>query len=193
MSKEAIVERIVSDAEAEAREILRAAEEKAAAIAAEASAQAEKMRAETKAEVTERAGRIRAGREASARLDGAKILLAEKRRVIDSVYEQARDELASLSEKEFLKLTERLLKEYAEEGDEIVFSKLYGYTDAVSKFPVVKERKLKISDERADVRGGFWLRGKTSDKDLSFASMLRADREIYQSEIAQELFKSEQK
>ena len=192
MSKEAIVERIVSDAEAEAREILRAAEEKAAAIAAEASAQAEKMRAETEAEVTERAGSIRAGREASARLDGAKILLAEKRRVIDS-YEQARDELASLSEKEFLKLTERLLKEYAEEGDEIVFSKLYGYTDAVSKFPVVKERKLKISDERADVRGGFWLRGKTSDKDLSFASMLRADREIYQSEIAQELFKSEQK
>ena len=60
-------------------------------------------------------------------------------------------------------------------------------------FRSVKERKLKISDERADVRGGFWLRGKTSDKDLSFASMLRADREIYQSEIAQELFKSEQK
>lgn len=193
MSKEAIVERILSDAEAEAREIVRAAEERAAAIAAETAARAAQMRAEAEAEVNERAERIRAGREASARLDGAKIMLAEKRRVIDSVYEQARDELVSLSEKEFLKLTERLLNEYAEEGDEIVFAKLYGYTDAVSKFPVVKERKLKISDERADVRGGFLLRGKKADRDLSFASLLKADREIYQSEIAQELFKPEQK
>lgn len=193
MSKEAIVERILSDAEAEAQAIVREAEEKAAQIAAENAARIEKLRVEAEAEVSERGERIRAGKEATARLDGAKILLAEKRRAIDAVYERALDELVGLNEKDFLSLTERLLNKYAEEGDEIVFAKLYGYIDAVKKFPVFTERKLKISDERANVQGGFILRGKKADRDLSFPSLLNEDREKYQSEIAQELFKTEQK
>lgn len=192
MGKEAIIEQILSDAEQEVQGILSGAEQQAQEIVAEASARAEAQRAETEAEVRERAKRISDGKAATARLDGAKIELAEKRRVIDTVYERALEELISLSEKDFLALTEKLLIEYAEEGDEIIFAKLYGYTDAVKKFLVVKERNLKVSDERADIRGGFLLRGKKADRDLSFPSLLNADREAYQSEIAQEIFKAGQ-
>ncbi|MDE7158082.1 MAG: hypothetical protein K2N74_00750 [Clostridiales bacterium] len=190
MGKEAIIERILADAEAEAQGILNDAEKQANEIVAKASARADAGRAETRAEVEERAKRISEGKAATARLEGAKLELAEKRRVIDTVYERALEELVSLNERDFLALTEKLLNAYAEEGDEIVFSKLYGYVTAVQKLPVFKERKLKLSDERADIRGGFLLRGKTADRDLSFSSLLNADREEHQSELAQEIFKA---
>ena len=192
MSREAIIEQIISDAEKEAQGIIDEAEKQADEIVAASSARADAQRAEARAEVEDRAKRISDGKAATARLEGAKLELAEKRRVIDTVYERALSELVALNEKDFLSLTERLLNEYAEEGDEIVFAKLYGYTDAVKKFPVFSERRHTISDERADIQGGFLLRGKKADRDLSFTALLDADREAYQSEIAQELFKSEQ-
>ena len=46
-----------------------------------------------------------------------------------------------------------------------------------------------LSPERAEIGGGFVLRGKTSDKDLSYGALLAADREEHQAEIAAELFK----
>lgn len=190
MGKEAIVEQILADAEAEAQDIISEAKRQAEEIVSAASARADAQRAETEAEVQERAKRISDGKAASARLDGAKLALAEKRRVIDTVYERALEELISLSEKDFLALTEKLLTAYSEEGDEIIFAKLYGYTDAVNKFAVVKERNLKVSDERADIRGGFLLRGEKADRDLSYPSLLNDDREVYQSELAQEIFKT---
>ena len=50
MSKEAIVERILSDAGAEAEAIIKDAEEKAAAVVAAASSRAEKGRRDSEAE-----------------------------------------------------------------------------------------------------------------------------------------------
>ena len=117
MSKEAIVERILSDAGNEADAIVKDAEEKAAAVVAAASARAEKGRRDSEAEVRAKTASISERRAAAARLDSAKILLSEKRRVIDAIYAEALGRMISLSEEECLALTDRLLKAYAEEGD----------------------------------------------------------------------------
>ena len=85
MSKEAIVERIAADAAAEAEELLNAAARRAAEIVSAAEARAREERAEAAAEAEERGKRLREGRNAAARLDSAKILLAEKRRVLDEI------------------------------------------------------------------------------------------------------------
>lgn len=79
MSKEAIVERILSDAGAEAEAIIKDAEEKAAAVVAAASSRAEKGRRDSEAEVKVKTGSIFERKAATARLDCAKILLSEKR------------------------------------------------------------------------------------------------------------------
>ena len=190
MSKEAIVERILSDAGNEADAIVKDAEEKAAAVVAAASARAEKGRRDSEAEVRAKTASISERRAAAARLDSAKILLSEKRRVIDAIYAEALGRMISLSEEECLALTDRLLKAYAEEGDEIFFAASYLYIPAAARLPVVTEKKLKISAEKAAVRGGFVLRGTASDKDLSYETLLAADRDEHQADIASEIFKT---
>ncbi len=188
MSEQAIVERIISDAEEEARTIIGQAEERAKATVAEANLRAERNRKGTEAEVKAKSESIFDGKAAAARLDGAKILLGEKRGVIDEVYARALNKLLELSEKETLYLSARLLSEHAEEGDELVFAENFRFEQAVSALPVVKEKKLKVSTKRAKLDGGFILRGKNSDKNLSYGAILSMDREEKQAEIASVIF-----
>ena len=188
MGSEEIVNRIISDAEAEAEEIIRAAKARAEEIIVSAEKLAAKDKAEAMAEVEERAKRISDGKAAAARLDSAKILLAEKRRVIEEIYRRAHERLLSLGEHDSLKLLDRLLSENAEQGDEIVLAKNFPYAMSAMNLAVVKERELHLSIERADIDGGCILRGKLSDKNLSYSAVLEADKEEYQAELAAKIF-----
>lgn len=193
MGKEEIVGRIISDAEAEAAEIIKAASSRAEEIISSANKHAFLERSEAEAEVGERAKRIADGRAAAARLDSAKILLAEKKRVIDEIYARALGKLQTLGEKDSVALIGRLLEENAEEGDEIVLAKNFAYAPKVAALNVVTAKKLTLSAERAQISGGCLLRGKTSDKDLSYAALLNADMEEHQAGIAAKLFAAEPK
>lgn len=190
MSEQAIVERIISDAEEEARAIIKEAEERAKATVDRANTRAERNRRGTEAEVKAKAESIFDGKAAVARLDGAKILLSEKRGVIDGIYARALEKLLALSEKDTLLLCTRLLTEHAEEGDELVFADNFRFAQAVSALPVVKEKKLKVSKGHVGLDGGFMLCGKNSDKNLSYGAILALDREEKQAEIASVVFHS---
>ena len=164
MSKELIRERILSDAQKEADDILKNAEEKAAAIIAEANLRAQKEKDETEKEVKEKSDSVYEKRAAAARLESTKILLAEKRKVLDSVYALALERLVCLDLEQAISLSERLLKDYAETGDEIVFAENFKYVKEVALLPIVSERSLSISKERIKIDGGFVLKGKKADK-----------------------------
>ena len=189
MSKESIVERIISDAEKEAENIIAQAEARAQQTVQEADLRAERKLAGVKAEVAQKVKSILDGKAATARLDGAKAELAEKRRVIDSVYKNALEALIALDKKTSLALAERLLSDFAEEGDEIVFATNYKYVAEVSNLETVKAKKLKIANGKIPLDGGFILKGKNSDKDVSYGALLQFDREEYQAEIALAVFK----
>lgn len=189
MSKESIVERIISDAEKEAESIISQANERAAETLSDAQTRAERRLTGVKAEVAEKVKSITDGKAATARLDGAKALLAEKRRVIDVVYKSALAKLVALDKSASLSLADRLLSGYADEGDEIVFAQNYKYAAEVAALDTVKKKKLKISGEKREMDGGFILRGKSSDKDLSYGALLAVDREENQAAIAAAVFK----
>lgn len=188
MNEQAIVERIVSDAEQEARDIIAEAEQKAEATVAEAVQRADRNKQGVRAEVAERVQSILDGKAATARLDGAKIKLGEKRSVIDQVYARALKQMTELTEGEALYLADRLLTAYAEEGDEIVFAANFRYAQKVAGLDIVKQKGLKVSSKHTDLDGGFLLVGKNSDKNLSYGAILAADREEHQAEIAAKLF-----
>lgn len=188
MSIEKVVERIISDAENAARNAVTAAEKRAAEITAEAESQAERARIGTEAEVAAKCKALSDGMLAQSRLDGAKQLLQQKRRVIDSVYERVREQLNKLTKSEALKLSQRLLEQFAEEGDEIAFAPDFAYAKEVSALDEVKSKKLKVKPNDANVDGGFVLRGKTADKDVSFGALVAADKEEYQAELAMRIF-----
>lgn len=189
MSCKEIVDRIIADAEEEARAILSRAGQSAQEILNDAHKSAARDNAGTQAEIAEKSKAIRDGKAAAARLDGAKIRLFEKRRVIDVVYMRAAEKLACLDEKNALSLTEALLNKHAEEGDEVVFAKNYPYAEKAAKLKPFADKKLKLSKERVMMDGGFILRGKVCDKNLSFGALLAADREEHEAELAAKLFK----
>ena len=188
MSEQAIVEKIISDARAEAQAIIADAEKKAAATIAAANARADKRKQGEKKASEKRAESILEGRAATARLDSAKILLGEKRAVIDEVYARALKEMLALGKAEALHLISKLLEEFAEEGDEVRFAENFKYAAEASKLDIVREKKLKVSAKRADIDGGLLLVGKNSDKNLSFGTLLAADREENQANIAATIF-----
>ena len=183
MSEQAIVERIISDAGQEARDIINDAEEKAAKTLAEASLRAQRNKQGVEAEVREKVKGIFDGKAATARLDCAKIALGEKRGVIDAIYSRALERLVELNKADAVFLANRLL------SDEIVFAENYRFVQEVSALPVVREKGLKVSPKPAKIDGGFMLCGKNSDKNLSYGALLAADREEFQADIAVSLFK----
>ena len=188
MSKEAILERIISDAKTAAAATVAEAEGRAAEIIAEAEARAARDRQGTSAIIAERSKAIADGKAAAARLDAAKVMLAAKRGVIDEVYARALEKLKALPQKDAVRLAEGLLLSYAEDGDELVFATNFAYKAQVLKLAVVAEKNLKNSGKTADIDGGFILIGKNSDKDLSYGALLALDREERQAEIAAKLF-----
>ncbi len=188
MSKEAILERIISDAKTAAAATVAEAEGRAAEIIAEAEARAERDRQGTSTIIAERSKAIADGKAATARLDAAKVMLAAKRGVIDEVYARALEKLKALPQKEAVRLAEGLLLSYAEDGDELVFATNFAYKAQVLKLAVVAEKNLKNSGKTADIDGGFILIGKNSDKDLSYGALLALDREERQGEVAAKLF-----
>lgn len=188
MSKEGIVERILSDAHERAQAIVAAAEKQAEDIIAEANESARRDEKGVKAEVEEKCAAIKSGKEAEARLDSAKVLLAQKRRVIDSIYERALSELKELKKADAVAFADKILQEHAEDGDIIAFAPDFKYAQEVSRLDICAEKKLKIALNAEGVNGGFVLRGKISDKDVSYSALLLADREQYEVEIAAAVF-----
>ena len=188
MSEQAIVEKIIADAQAEAQAIIADAQDRAERTKAAASTRAERRLQGEKAAAEKRSESILEVKAAAARLDCAKIMLGEKRAVIDEVYARALKELQNLGKGEALHLFERLINEYAEEGDEVLFAQNFKYAPEASKLDIVKEKKLKISAKRAAIDGGIMLVGKNSDKNLSYSALLAADREENQADIAAKIF-----
>ena len=109
MGTQQVVERILSDAAAEAQATVEKAETQAAKILADASACAEAGRRQTEADVKAQRESILEKRAAAARLDSAKLTLGEKRKVIDSVYKMALGRLQSLGKEDALKLVAQQL------------------------------------------------------------------------------------
>lgn len=129
MSEQSIVERILYDADVEARTVISEAEKKAAETVALASERAKRNKEGALAEAKEKATAILDGKAASARLECSKILLGEKRGVIDAVYSRAKEaveafaplnEILALSCKEKIGRAKYIKEDNLKEFDEIL-------------------------------------------------------------------------
>lgn len=188
MGREAIVERILQDARAEAEEILSKASALAEKTLKEAEKSAEAEKSLRQKEIKERVSSILEGRAAAARLDSKKIVLFEERRTIDEIYLRALEKLRALSKEESLALFETLLKRYAEEGETVVLSRDFPCESEAKELSIFKEKNLSLSSARGEFEGGFLLLGKRCDKDVSYRTLLEEDREAHESELYEKLF-----
>jgi V/A-type H+-transporting ATPase subunit E len=194
-------DRIVRDAEEEARKILAEGQAEADAITGEAK--------EKYAEITKRA-EARAADEAKEHvrrqisireLDARKALLGEKGSFMDQAFERAMAGLRKKDVESGYSLTKSLLLQVIDTGDEeIVLSpedkKGIGgkFLDDLNRELKSKGLKgdLKIAEDTRPMKGGFILRSGRKEINVTFEAMIAEMRDDAELEISKALFKEAQ-
>jgi len=197
MDAEQVTEKILADARAEADKITDEAREKEKAEQAKFSEQLDEYHGQTEMLAKKAGEDEKAHLLAAARMEIAKELLAEKRKILDEVFEQARQQLRSQPDEDYYKLMTRLILEAVETGDEeVIVDNNEKRIDQKFIKQINRELgpgykgNLRLAEERQDLGGGFILRRGKIKNDFSFEVLLSQAREKLEIELAKELFES---
>jgi vacuolar-type H+-ATPase subunit E/Vma4 len=190
-----VVEKILADARAEAKKIKRQADEKEAAEQAKLTEQLDRYKEQTDV-LAKKAGEDEKSHIlAAARMDIAMQLLAEKRKILDEVFVQARKQLRKLPDDQYRRLCTKLMLEAVETGDEEV---VVDTRESRIDQEFIKEinRKLgpgykgnlRMSVEKQDIGAGFILKRGKIKTNVSVDVLLDQARKELEIELARELF-----
>ena len=195
MEAEQVVEKILADARAEADKIKKQADDKEAGEQNKLSEQLDEYKKQTEILAQQAGEDEKSHILAAARMNIAKEYLVEKRKILDKVFEQARQQLQNLPDEEYHALIKKLLLDAVETGDEEV---VVDTNEGRISEELIKEinqqlssdRKssLKLSDQRLDLGAGFILtRGKIKTN-VSIEVLLDQARKELEIQLAKELF-----
>jgi V/A-type H+-transporting ATPase subunit E len=197
MEAEQVVEKILADARAEADKIKKQADDNETGEQNKLSQQLDEYKKQTGI-LAKQAGEDKQSHIlAAARMNIAKEYLAEKRKILDEVFEQARQQLQNLPDKEYHALIKKLLLEAVETGDEkVVVDTNEGRIDHEFIKQINRELgpgfqgNLKLSDERQDLGAGFILKRGKINTNVSIEVLLDLARKELEIQLAKELFEN---
>jgi len=195
MEGQQVIEKILADAKAEAEKIKKQAEEKEAVEQAKLKEQLREFDKQTHA-IAQKAGEDKkAHLLAAARMDIAKQLLAEKRKILDEVFAQARQHLENLSDEQYCKLMTKLMLEAVETGDEeVIIDNEEKRIDQKfikninQQLAPGRKGNLKLSEDRDNIGAGFILKRGKIKNNVSVEVLLAQARRELEIELAKELF-----
>jgi V/A-type H+-transporting ATPase subunit E len=195
MEGQQVIEKILADAGTEAQKIKKHAGEKEAVEQAKLKEQLREFDKQTQA-IAQKAGEDKkAHLLAAARMDIARQLLAEKRKILDEVFAQAREHLENLSDKQYCKLMTRLMLQAVESGDEeVVIDNEEKRIDQKfikninQQLAPGRKGNLKLSEDRDNIEAGFILKRGKIKNNVSVEVLLAQARRELEIELAKELF-----
>jgi V/A-type H+-transporting ATPase subunit E len=192
---EQVVKKILADAKAEAEKIKEKAQEKETAEQAKLDEQLNAYKKQTDNIAQKAADDKKAHLLAAARMDIAKQLLAEKRKILDEVFEQARQQIGNLPDEQYRKLMTKLMLEAVETGDEeIIVDKNerridHKFIQSINQQLASPHKgNLKLSEDKANIGGGFILKRGKIKNNVSVEVVLTQARKELEIELAKELF-----
>ena len=185
-----LVQRILDDAQSDAGKLTEEAENSVAEIRAKGEKACAERKAEYDAKLASAVKGVLDGSKTRAALDARKATLTKKRAVIDQAFAGAYQALLALSAEARGKICKNLLLREAEGGETVVPAK----ADRAAIAALTAEfaaRKLTLSNEDADLDGGFLLLSKAYEKDCSFLSLFEELRNMEETRVAALLFSTE--
>ncbi|HID95991.1 MAG TPA: hypothetical protein EYP53_08055 [Candidatus Latescibacteria bacterium] len=197
MAVEAIIDKIMADAKAEAEEIKQKAEKEIEKIKEEQRANIERIRVSAEEE-----GKIQAEEEkrrliSAAELDQRQRLLREKQDLIEETFKRAMKRVIEMGRDDYCRLIEALLIKAVDDGDEEV---IISPKDEDRITQELLERvnlklsedgrkgQLKLSDKTREMAGGFVLTKGRKEVNCSLESIFSLAREELEGEVAGILF-----
>jgi V/A-type H+-transporting ATPase subunit E len=193
MDAEQVISKILSDAQAEAVKIRHDAEEKEKAEQTQFDSQLKEYQTQTD-ELAKKAGEDKKSHIlAAARMEIAKEFLAEKRKLLDDVFEKAQKQIETMPDNEYRQIMGKLMASAVETGDEEVAvdnneKRINEEFIGEVNRQLGGKGHLKLSGRRETIGGGFILaRGKIKTN-ASIPVLLEEARKELETELAKELF-----
>jgi V/A-type H+-transporting ATPase subunit E len=197
MEAEQVVEKILADARAEAQKVKQQADEKETAEQTRLNEESNEYKKQSAILANKAAEDEKSHILAAARMDIAKEYLAEKRKILDGVFDQARQQMQNLPDKEYQELCKKLILDAVETGDEEVIidtnEKRINH-DFIKKVnrelgPGYKGN-LKLSKEKQNLGAGFILKRGKIKTNVSVDVLLDLARKELEIDLAKILFEN---
>lgn len=194
MSLAQITEKIKSDAQKEADEIISKAKAQAELITQKAGQDCDEIKAGFDSKFAAEHPEILKRREIVADLDVEKMHLRAMRDLIGDVYAKALAEMKNLPDGEYLDFCARLLDEGVKSRDEKVT--LGKHEDRITQewlrvYNEQHDTRLELAEERGDFEGGFILEKDRISVNCSWEMLLKVLQEKQESDVVKRLFPSE--
>lgn len=190
MSKEAIIDKILSDANLKGDAIIGEANEKANEIISLAANQCKDYLYKSKTEIDRLTLEIDERSRSVAELDARKLLLAAKAQVLDSVYAKTLEKLRNLDKEQYSALIFSML-ENAKDGDVVTVSereKDIVTKESLADFAKKKGISLTLADKFGDFDGGVIISENGVDNNFTLEVEVALLREQTETKIAREIF-----
>lgn len=190
MSKEAIIDKILSDANLKGDAIIGEANEKADEIISLAAKQCKDYLYKSKTEIDRLTLEIDERSRSVAELDARKLLLAAKAQVLDSVYAKTLEKLRNLDKEQYSALIFSML-ENAKDGDVVTVSereKDIVTKESLADFAKKKGISLTLADKFGDFDGGVIISENGVDNNFTLEVEVALLREQTETKIAKEIF-----
>ena len=192
-----VVDKILANAKAEAQKIKKQTDASEAAEQAKLNEQLNEYKKQTEV-LAKKAGEDEEPHiMAAARMDIAKQLLTEKRKILDEVFEQARQQLQNLPEHDYRSLCNKLMLEAVETGDEeVIIDKKdnrinQDFIDQVNRQLSSKGKgELRLSEQKQNIGAGFILKRGKIKTNVSLDVLLNQARKELEIDLAKELFRN---
>jgi len=193
MNAEQVVEKILSDARADADKIAAQSDLQIQSEQKKLSEQLENYKKQTLALAQKEGTEARLKLLASARMETARENLAGKRKILDEVFNEAKKRLAGLPDEDYRRLMAELMIKSAQTGDEEVIVDKNEKRINEDFIKQVNQRlgargNLRLSSERGNLGAGFVLKRGKIKINNSAEVLIQQAREALEGALAKELF-----
>lgn len=180
-----IIDKILSDAKAEAAELERIAGKDAEGLISNAKEKAEKERIKIVAAFADQAEKAVAREISAAQMKAKQMILSTKQKCISDTVNDARKKLAELESQEYKNIIlDMILSAKPSESCEVILSA----ADKKILAEEIEKMGYKVADDVMDIKGGFIIRKGEIEYNYSFDSIISVDKEDIDMTAAQTLF-----
>ncbi len=186
-----LIEKIISDARAEAEGLMTEAQKNADAVLKKGRAEAERIRARAHAEGAEATKAALERAQINAQLESRKYVLKRKRELIDEAFDEAKKRFYELDEKSIIGFYVSLLKKECSGGEIICPSSDHAGLVSAAAGCVNDEGELKgelTLAEPIEACGGFIIKSRGYEKDCTLDAVIGLLKDREQTAVAQILF-----
>lgn len=192
MSIEKITSKIISDAEDAAKVTLDEAKGLCEEIIAEAEKKAASILENAEKQGLEEKEKLIARRKAVADIDGRKLVLEAKQKLIADSFEKAVDKLCSMEKKPYIEFLAGLVEKTGEKEGELILSpkdrKAVGEDLVRYLSEHLAGSSFTLSEETRNIRGGFLLKKGSVYINGTIEALVEEAKESLMSEVASRLF-----